>query len=396
MKKMSLVWMMPLLATLACRFSGSESTPAPDSVPSVSAPASSCSTLRVYTMTTLVESGGNVDWSPDGNWIVYDAPNAEYWTQTWLMKPDGTQQTCLTCDNPSAPTRLHLGNPAWHPGMEWIVIQGVEVSFYERFPSSDAAYKKRIMDIGVGIGNDLWAMSANGRQFIKLTDVWAESGFVGGVLHAHFSHDGAMLAWTQRIGNSNKKSGGEWVIKIADFILENHLPRLENVRTYQPALNVGVYEVHSFSPDGSRLLYSTNADGQTEFGYDIYVLDLATDKSTPLTETTREWDEHAHYSPDGACIVWMSSRNAGSTSKLLKTELWLMSADGSGQSQLTAFNNPASPMYLRTAYGAIPADSSWSPDGMHLLVYVIINQSEQTEYSMPGKIILLFLSEDQQ
>jgi hypothetical protein len=53
-------------------------------------------------------------------------------------------------------------------------------------------------------------------------------------------------------------------------------------------------------------------------------------------------------------------------------------------------------MYLRTAYGAIPADSSWSPDGMHLLVYVIINQSEQTEYSMPGKIILLFLSEDQQ
>ncbi len=395
MKKILLFGTILLLASLACRFSASESTPQSVSVPSASAPSSACSTLRVDTVTTLVESGGNVDWSPDGNWIVYDAPNAENWAQTWLMRPDASEQTCLTCNNPSAPTRLHLGNPAWHPGMEWIVIQGVEESFYERFPSNDAAYKKRIMDVGVGIGNDLWAMSADDTQFVKLTDVWAESGFAGGVLHAHFSHDGATLAWTERIGNSNKQYGGEWVIKIADFVLQNRLPRLENVRTYQPAVNAGVYEVHSFSPDDARLLYSTNADGQTEYGYDIYVLDLATGQSTPLTETPREWDEHAHYSPDGGCIVWMSSRNAGSTSKLLRTELWLMSADGGGQTQLTAFNDLSSPLYLRTTYGAVPADSSWSPDGLRLAVYVIINQTEQTEYSIPGKILVLSLSEEQ-
>jgi hypothetical protein len=50
----------------------------------------------VDTVTTLVESGGNVDWSPRHNWIVYDALNAENWTQTLRMKLDGTQQTCLT------------------------------------------------------------------------------------------------------------------------------------------------------------------------------------------------------------------------------------------------------------------------------------------------------------
>jgi Tol biopolymer transport system component len=72
-----------------------------------------------------VELGGNVDWSPDGNWIAYDAPDAENWTQTWLMRPDGSGQKCLTCDNPASPTPLHIGNPTWHPGMNWIVVQGV-------------------------------------------------------------------------------------------------------------------------------------------------------------------------------------------------------------------------------------------------------------------------------
>lgn len=46
--------------------------------------------------TTLLELGGNVDWSHDGQWIAYDAPDFENWTQTWLMRPEGSEQTCLT------------------------------------------------------------------------------------------------------------------------------------------------------------------------------------------------------------------------------------------------------------------------------------------------------------
>lgn len=389
MKRTLTLLLILLLASLACRFSRTESTPAPDSVSPTSAAADSCPALDVASFTTLVEAGGNVDWSPDGKWIAFDAPDSENWTRTWLMRPDGSEPTCLTCGNPAAPTSLHIGNPAWHPAQEWLVVQGVESTFYERFPSNDPAYKQRIMDVGVGIGNDLWAMSTDGARFVKLTDVWGESQFSGGVLHPHFSHDGNLLAWTQRLENGS--NGGDWAIKIADFSIENGLPRLDNIRTHQPGSGAGVYEVHSFSPNDSTLLYAANADGQTEHGYDIYTLDLASGASAHLTDTPREWDEHAHYSPDGQCIVWISSRKAGSTARLLKTELWLMSADGSGPTQLTFFNDPASPVFMKDPYGVVPADSAWSPDGTQLLVYVIVNQNDQTEYSMPGRIVLLTL-----
>ncbi len=64
---------------------------------------------------------------------------------------------------------------------------------------------------------------------------------------------------------------------------------------------------------------------------------LWTNRLKRLTETPNEWDEHAHYSPDGKKIVWMSStgfdRDWGDISghnwqKYLVTELWIMDADG--------------------------------------------------------------------
>ncbi len=68
-----------------------------------------------------------------------------------------------------------------------------------------------------------------------------------------------------------------------------------------------------------------------------------------------------------------------------------MSADGSDATQLTFFNDPANPHYSGDPYGVVPANSAWSLDGTLLLVYVIVNQGEQTEYSMPGRIVLLTL-----
>jgi Tol biopolymer transport system component len=374
--------------TIGCRFSAS-TPPAVD----VTAPAASaCSGSAVASVTPLVDPGGNVDWSPGSAWIAYDAPDDKNWTDTWLMKPDGSAKKCLTCDNSAEPTPLHLGNPTWHSSLDWIVVQGVEETFYDRFPSADEDYKQRIMDVGVGIGNELWAMSSDGARFVKLTDVWGESRFSGGVLHPHFSHDGRLLAWTQRVGNIPGDPGGEWAIKIADFVVEGGTPRLENIRTYQPGSETHrLYEVHSFSPDDSLLLYSSNSDGQTQVGYDIYSLNVADGQATRLTFTEQEWDEHAHYSPDGKCIVWMSTMNAGSERGLLKTELWIMSADGSGQTQLTFFNDPDSFMYSDDSYGVVPADLSWSPIGTQFALLVIVNQSQQTEYSMPGRTVLVTL-----
>jgi Tol biopolymer transport system component len=110
-----------------------------------------------------------------------------------------------------------------------------------------------------------------------------------------------------------------------------------------------------------------------------------------LTDSPREWDEHAHFSPDGQQIVWMSTVNANSKARLLKTELWGMNADGSGQRQLTFFNDPTSAMYSGDTYGVVSADLAWAPDGKQFALFVIVNQSANTEYSMPGRIVLVKL-----
>jgi len=138
-------------------------------------------------------------------------------------------------------------------------------------------------------------------------------------------------------------------------------------------------------------LYSSNSDGQDQWGFDIYTLDIESGQATRLTDTPREWDEHAHFSPDGQKLVWMSTMNAGSKARLVKTEMWSMNADGSGQQQLTFFNDPTSPMYSGDAYGVVPADLSWAPDGKQFALYVIVNQSANTEYSMPGRTVLVKL-----
>lgn len=91
-----------------------------------------------------------------------------------------------------------------------------------------------------------------------------------------------------------------------------------------------------------------------------------------MTDTFDDWDEHAHYSPDGDKIAWMSSADLGDLGITfndlrdhlwglkLKTELWIMDADGSHKKRLTYFNEPGNGEYTGHV---IVSDSSWSPDG---------------------------------
>jgi len=348
---------------------------------------------EVTNITTFVQLGGNVDWNPvDANILAYDVPDANNWTKTWIANLATGEKKCITCDS-TAPTSLHIGNPAWHPSQKWLVVQGVEKSFYDRFPSKDEAYKARIMDVGVGIGNELWATTPDGSRFIKLTDVFAEKGYKGGVLHPHFTHNGSTLAWTQRNGTTSDVSGEDWSIKFADFIWDGNPdtnPHLGTIRTYQlPVSSKGLYEIHSFSKDGSFAIFTSNAESATKHGYDIYKLDMTTMQSTNLTQSPREWDEHAHLSPDESTIAWISSMGAGSSAQTLKTEIWFMNTDGTNKRRVTGFNDPSSTTFANDPFGTIPADLSWLPDGKKLAAYVIINKSAQTGFSMPGRIVIL-------
>jgi Tol biopolymer transport system component len=326
-------------------------------------------THYTVTITTITEKGGRVDWSHALNVIAFDKRGEDGFYDVYIMDPDGTNEYCLTCD---IELDHHMGNPAWHPSGEWIVFQAVNTAL---IPSSmDAEEVNAHTNPGAGWLNNVWVTDKKG-HFYPLTDV----GNKGGVLHPHFSHDGSRLLWAEKTNN------GTWVLTIADFVI-NDTPHLENIQSFTPG-EQQFYESHGFSPDNTKILFSGNLQkDQPLWGLDIYELTIKTQKLIPLTSTFYQWDEHAHYSPDGQKIVWMSS--AGYDMNPLKTDFWIMDCTGSHKQQLTFFNTPGHPHYRGVPI--VAADSSWGPDGQTIIAYI---KTESKGLGSDGSIILIELNQ---
>ncbi|MEW6352599.1 MAG: hypothetical protein AB1646_26430, partial [Thermodesulfobacteriota bacterium] len=60
----------------------------------------------------------------------------------------------------------------------------------------------------------------------------------------------------------------------------------------------------------------------------------------------------------------------------LKTELWIMNADGTNQRQLTHFNIPGFPEYVEGS-NCIVGDSTWSPDGKSIVTCVFAMKGQR-------------------
>lgn len=358
MKQGSFILFLALIVSFCFVGYGASDHPAGLSETTVSSRASSppSGTRNDAAVINLVpERGGRVDWSHSNGLIAHCRYGADGYFDLWTMEQDGSNAHCLTSGKTGIP-QLHNGQPAWHPNGRWIAFQ-----------SQNPAYRHNkwedyhITEPGHGMNNDLWVTDPEGKRFFRLRAV-AERGWL---LHAHFSHDGRRLAWTEKVGTNVI----DWAIMIADFVEEPE-PHIENVKQYQPAGRVW-YEVHEFSADDSKLLLTIGTAVYT--GYDIWEYGLATGKLIRLTNAPEEWDEHAHYSPDGSRIVWVSSRGYAYDPKrygrTLRTDLWIMNADGSHRRRVTYFNEAGYEEHDGQHY--IMADNTWSPDGRFAAALVI-------------------------
>lgn len=161
---------------------------------------------------------------------------------------------------------------------------------------------------------------------------------------------------------------------------------------------------HGFSPDDRFILFTSTRDGSLDG--EIYVMNLATRATTRLTADPA-WDEHAHFSPDGAKISWISGRDnllgdnrytglglppladfalivpATATTNpslpdelRLQTDLYLMNADGTGVERLTTFVDR----------GGLLADNDWSPDGGRIAFF-----GSETKGEGPSLFVLRFV-----
>ena len=329
---------------------------------------------------TLLDRGGRVSWSSRRDLIAVDRIGGDGFYDLFSIRPDGTRLRRLTGARDAVLPQLHNGQPAWHPSGKHIVFQSLDPELGGlRWVPYDLRWL--VTAPGGGLNNNLWLMTANGRRFRQLTHVKPRHG----VLHPHFSPDGTQLLWSEIIKNRIGEPS-RWAIKIADFSLEGGEPRLSNVRTLRPN-RLWFYETHGFSPDGGTILFSGVPVGGDFYDMEIYSLELNSMALRLLTDND-EWDEHAHFSPDGRWIVWVSSEGIPQRKKVsrLRLDYWIMSADGSGRRRLTHFNDPGYPEYVEG--GAVAADSDWGPDGRAIAAYLI---RERADEQRPDLTVLLKL-----
>jgi len=106
----------------------------------------------------------------------------------------------------------------------------------------------------------------------------------------------------------------------------------------------------AFSPDGQRVSFDSDRDGN----FEIYTMNPDGSDVRRLTYNDAV-DASAAWSPDGSRIAWMSDRSG-------RFEVWLMNADGSEQRQFTGAGE--------TASEGTHWFPQWSPDGTRMAFHV--------------------------
>ncbi len=105
------------------------------------------------------------------------------------------------------------------------------------------------------------------------------------------------------------------------LVLTGCFPRFPNPQTAAQQLPSALDA--SYSPDGSKILYSADHDGDLE----IYVVNADGTGKRALTDNDKR-DFFPSWSPDGSTIVFSSDRDGGGM------ELYVMDADGGNQRRL--------------------------------------------------------------
>lgn len=308
------------------------------------------------------------DWSPDGTRLLGHNKDASgvFQVYTWDTNGGDEQMISVPAGVPGLSAGCHKGFAHYGPGGEYIVLS-VEMNFL--CPKQNSAP-------GLASSTNLWVVHLRTNTWTNLTNypLPQQVTDLNGALSPYFSPDGTKIVWAKILEKADYSNPrmifGKWEVHVADFSLDGG-PHITNDTVL--ALGDGnIYETHGFSPDGGKILFSADIGLEYSAGLDLWEYNLTTRELTNLTNSPREYDEHARYSRDGQSIIWGSTKCCRSYNVqwflgTLRSEAYTKRLDNlAEQTQLTRFNMEG--LFIRKTERTGNWTTAWSPDGKSIIV----------------------------
>jgi Tol biopolymer transport system component/DNA-binding winged helix-turn-helix (wHTH) protein len=299
---------------------------------------------NVKRLTNNLADDVNPMWSPDGKRIVFDSERDGN-REIYVMDADGGNQIRLTRNNATDTTAAFSpdGNiiafasnrdtgPPYNPYNLDIYLMTADGSNVKRIvddPEYDVSPQwspdgRKIVFVTGRNGNfDVYEMNADGTGQKNLTADYDKSDGA-----PSYSLDGKNQIFVMDANGSNPK-------------------RVTN--------NASDNELACWSPDGSKLVFQSDRDGNWE----IYVISVDGELAQ-LTDDAAD-DLAPDWSPDGNRIAFSSNRHG-------KQHIYVMNADGSSLAQITDS-------------GADDIEPAWAPDGKQI-AFTSLRDGNQEIYVM--------------
>jgi Tol biopolymer transport system component len=299
---------------------------------------------RLSNIKQLTFGGSNAEayFSADGKKLIYQATKGEYsCDQIFTMNVDGSGNTLVstgegrtTCgyffpdgkilyasthddDGDCPPT------PDRSKGYVWGVFNAYDIYIANADgskPKKLAATKgydaeatvspdgKQVVFTSSRDGDlELYIMNADGSNVRRIT---YDKGYDGG---AFFSPDGNMLVYRAYHPTDPKEiKEGEDLLKeqlVKPAKMELFVINTDGTGKRQITHNGAANFAPFFTPDGKKILFSSNVNDPTGYDFDLFLIDLD-GKNTEQITFSKGFDGFPMFSPDGKKLVFVSSRNA--------------------------------------------------------------------------------------